>query len=195
MNRIITRIVEGLIHFLILYFSLCLLSMIITWTGYTPIAILKRGVWIIGFVYDFGHTIFYLLIRLVSHVYQTILLHFHIKRNMDLWMYWIVLIMRIIISISGVYFFGKTVIDTASNAAQNHPAIFWILFIVIFCSIGVTSSPIVGGTFHISRNHAISTPWVEYRLIYVLLDAFLKFVLGIYLISLLCLSPHRNHEK
>src|SRR5208283_3771845 len=100
MNRIISRIVEGLIHFLVLYFSLCLLSMIITWTGYTHIAILKRGVWIIGFVYDFGHTIFYLLEKLVSHTYDNILTHIHLRNRINFMVYWIFLFLRIFISLS-----------------------------------------------------------------------------------------------
>ncbi len=195
MNRIISRIVEGLIHFLILYFSLCLLSMIITWTGYTPIGILKRGVWIIEFVYDFGHTIFYLLEKLVSHMYDNILNHFHLKYRIDFMTYWIITFLRIFISLSVIYYIGKIVLDTASNAVSNYPMIFWIFFVLMFFSIGITSSPAIGGTFHVSRNHALSTPWVEYRLLYVLLDAFVRFILGTYLISLLCLIPYDVHEK
>ena len=189
------RILSALMKFLLLYFGLCLIWIFLNGSTKPPtVSILKYGIETIRFIIDFAQSISGPVTHSLGKGFKKILTHWGIKSTVDLVFFWLFLLIRIGLVIGLIMFTSKMVIHGSSNARLNHPTIFWILLLIIFISIGIYSAPKIAGTFHMSRVRASSLPWVEFRIFYVLLDAFLRFVMGLYLISLLCLLPHEPQE-
>ena len=195
MQGLIQKMLTILLRFLLLYFGVCLIWMVVMWSTKSPVRILGPGIGLINFILTFSHSLFYVLIKSAVLLYKKVITKWGIKQFCDFILNWLWILVRLGFSVGGVILIGRLVIDSFSNAARNHPMIFWGLCIVVFISVGIHAAPHIGGTFHMTRVRASSAPWVEFRLFYELLDAFLRFILGTYLISLFCLFPHELHEK
>lgn len=190
------RILSALLKFLLLYFGLCFIWIFLMGSIRPPkITILNYGIGMIRFIFDFSHSISGPVTHSIGRGFRKLMIHWGIKSTFDLIYFWLALLIRIGLIIGFTMFTSKMVIHGSSNAQRYHQNIFWILLGIVFLSLGIYSAPRIAGTFHITRVRASSMPWVEFRLVYVLLDAFLRFILGIYLVSLICLIPHQSPES